>query len=178
MSIIGPPSIYLRAFEAASTAILTALSMKLQAGPFLPSQASPPLSQALCEKPQACPPLLTKSCQKAINILIQLHQRQPPSRRKARLFVFSTLVSAALLISPGPVVSSVSFPCAPVVSCGFPGGTGVERCGQEGPPLHPSIKYYSSGLRAPLAAAPARLMQRPERQTVPKTHLLCRLSIH
>lgn len=97
----------------------------------------------------------------------------------AQLFVFSTLVSAAVLISPGPVVSSVSFPHAPVVSCGFPGGTEVGRCGQEGPPLHPSIKYYSSGLRAPLATALAPSNAAAYASDLSKaSHLLCRLSIH
>lgn len=35
----------------------------------------------------------------------------------------------------------------------FSRGHGVGRCGQEGPPLSSSIKYYSPGPRAPLAAA-------------------------
>lgn len=111
----------------------------------------------LCKKPQTCPPPLTKSSQKAINILI--------------------LPSAATTKPPeGPTLCffrlGVDFSCCSCYSCrarGFLGfichcprgqlwfsrGHRVGRCGQEGPPLSSSIKYYSPGLRAPLAAAPA-----------------------
>lgn len=105
----------------------------------------------LCEKPQACPPSLTKSRQKAINILI------PPSA--------ATTKPAK---GPAPCFFRRCWPpCCSRLARGFlgfisqcPGGQlwfsrghRVGRCGQEGPPLSQSIKYYTSGLRAPVATA-------------------------
>lgn len=152
--------------------------MELQVGPFLPRQASPPLYWLLCEKPQACPPPLTKSCQKAINILIppSAPTTKPPKGPtlcffppRCRLLCCSRLARGFLgFISQ-----------CPGGQLWFSRGHGVGRCGQEGPPLPPSIKYYSPSLRAPVAAvlAPSNAAAYGSNLTR-DTHPLCMLSIY
>lgn len=145
-------------------------------GPILPHQASPPLHWPLCEKPQACPPALTKSRQKAINIL------KPPSAPTTKppkgptLFPPQCRLQCCSRLARG-------FHCfisqCPGGQLWFSRGHGVGDCGQEGPPLLLSIKYYSPGLRAPVAAALAPSNAAAYGLDLTRDiHPLCRLSIH
>lgn len=142
---------------------------------FVPWQASPPLYWLLCEKPQACPPPLTKSCQKAINILIP--PSAPTTKRSDSLFFPP---QRRLLCSPRPARGFLGFISqCPGGQLWFSKGHRVGRCGQEGPPLPLSIKYCWAGLRAPVAAALTPSNAVGYRLDLTRNpYPLCRLSIH
>lgn len=127
------------------------------------------------EKPQACPPTLTKSCQKAINILI------PPSAPTAKppkgpsLCFFRPGVGCSRL--PRGLLGFISQ--CPSGQLWFSKGHRVGRCGQKGPPLPSSIKYYSPGLRAAVASALALSNAAAQRSSLTRASLaLCSISIH
>lgn len=118
-----------------------------RAKPFLPRQASAAAHGPLCEKPQACPPSLTKSCQIAINILIP--PSAPTANRPDSLFFPP---QRRLLGCSDPARGFLGFISqCPGGQLWFSRGHGAGGCGQEGPPLLPSIKYSSPDLRAPVA---------------------------